>query len=1036
VRVLIAVALIVLRFGLDSSARGLEPPLDITQYAHTAWNVRDGEFKDPISSIAQTRDGYLWFGTQFGLVRFDGVRAMVWQPPSGQQLPSINIRTVFAGSDGRLWIGTQLGLASWKDGTLTIHRESSGVVGGMIEDREGTVWVGTRYPPPGKLCGYRKDRVLCYGEHGEFGTRASSVFEDRAGNLWVGAQQSLWRWKPGEPKRFPLSDFESSRGIVEAENGGLVVAERGTLKQLSGENLVDHPAFSALHLQPSHLLRDRDGALWIGTFDRGLIHVHQQRLDQFSAADGLSGNYVRWIFEDREGNIWVATENGLDRFRRTVVATISTKQGLSEGTPWSVVTARDGSVWVGTLAGLNRLRDHTITVYRKGPAPSSRGSPRLSRWTVREVIDPGLPADVIHALFEDAKGRLWVSTHGGIAYFENERFNPVDGVPRGVQAFAGDAAGNIWLSHDDHLIHIVDHDIVEKIPWPSLGRATPAVLLRSDPVRRGLWLGFRDGTGVAYFQKNRIVASYDVTQGLGRGTVGSLHVDGEGAVWVATEGGLSRIQDGRVHTLTAKNGLPCDAVNWMIEDDDDAVWLYTACGLARIARKELNEWAAEVEQTTHLGSRVSPLILDNADGVRIHAAPGGYTPQVGKSPDGRIWFLPWDGVSVIDPRHLLFNAVPPPVHIEQITANGQTYPAMSGLRLPPRVRDLAIDFTALSFAAPENVRFRYILEGQDPDWKEVVNDRRVQYSNLRPGDYHFRVLASNNSGVWNQTGTTMTFSIAPAYYQRLWFQTSGAVAILGMLWAVHLLRVRHLVRQFTLTVEARVAERTRIARELHDTLLQSFHGLLLLFEAAFRYLPDRPEQARHTLQRALEKSVEATTEARDAVQNLRSSIFDSLELVRRLRHVAESVSIDRAGRGPAIHVAAHGTPRALEPVVANEVYRIASEALHNAVRHARAQQIGVEVCCDERQLRVRVRDDGKGFEEPQRSERADGHFGVAGMHERAKVVGGVLEVWTKPGAGTGVDLRIPAASAYTHAPSASRRLFGSAIFKARSARPN
>jgi ligand-binding sensor domain-containing protein len=260
--------------GGATRALALNPALDVSQYAHTAWKVRDGAFKDSIAAIAQTPDGYLWLGTQFGLLRFDGVRHVVWQPPAGQQLPSMNIRSLFAARDGRLWIGTQLGLASFKDGVLTLHPEMPGLVGGIVEDRDGTVWAGLRYPPPGKLCAFRRDGVQCYGGTGEFGERASSVYEDRAGTLWLGTQTALWRWRPGPPVRYPLGDFESSAGLVEGGDGTLLIAERNGLKQLRAGKLTEYPLPASVRgAQPSHLLRDRDGALWIGTFDRGIIHV-------------------------------------------------------------------------------------------------------------------------------------------------------------------------------------------------------------------------------------------------------------------------------------------------------------------------------------------------------------------------------------------------------------------------------------------------------------------------------------------------------------------------------------------------------------------------------------------------------------------------------------------------------------------------------------------------------------------------------------------------------------------------------------------
>ena len=346
----------------------------------------------------------------------------------------------------------------------------------------------------------------------------------------------------------------------------------------------------------------------------------------------------------------------------------------------------------------------------------------------------GLPDDLIQSLFEDDRGRIWVSTRSGIAYFENGRFNHVPGIPGGVHAIAGDAAGNIWISEDESLLHVVGGRVAGRIPWATLGRKRPG---DADGVRcrcaAACGSDSATGPGWRISRMGESPRRTESAEGLGRGMVGDLRLDSDGTVWAATEGGLSRIKNGRIHTLTAKDGLPCDGVHWATEDDDRAFWLYTPCGLARIARAQLDAWARAVDAGDNQPRPVQATLFDSSDGVRIHTAPGGYTPPVGKSPDGRIWFLPWDGVSVIDPRRLPFNQLPPPVHIEQITADGRSYAPTPGLRLPPLARDITIDYTALSLVAPEKIRFRYRLEGQDPQWREVVNDRRVQYSNLGPG---------------------------------------------------------------------------------------------------------------------------------------------------------------------------------------------------------------------------------------------------------------------------------------------------------------
>ena len=343
--------------------------------------------------------------------------------------------------------------------------------------------------------------------------------------------------------------------------------------------------------------------------------------------------------------------------------------------------------------------------------------------------------------------------------------------------------------------------------------------------------------------------------------------------------------------------------------------------------------------------------------------------------------------------------------------------AASSVRLPARTRDLQIDYTALSLTAPEKVHFKYKLEGQDPDWREVVNDREAQYSNLAPGPYRFRVIASNNSGVWNEQGDALEFSIAPAYYQTNWFRAFCAVLVLALVWAIYQIRLRQLHHDFALTLDARVGERTSIARELHDTLLQSFHGLLLRFQIVSELLPDRPVEAKEQLDRTIERAAKAITEGRDAVQGLRSSTVETNDLARSINTLGEELAADPANHeSPAFRVTVEGDPRELHPILRDEIYRIAAEALRNAFHHAAARQVEVEIRYDNQQFRLRVRDDGKGIDPAVLSGQGpEGHYGLPGMRERGNLIGGKLVIWSEVGAGTEVELRIPAAAAYATA---------------------
>jgi signal transduction histidine kinase/ligand-binding sensor domain-containing protein len=996
-------------------ALALDPSLDISQYAHTAWKVRDGFAKGRIGSIAQTPDGYLWLATEFGLLRFDGVRTVSWQPSGEAQLPSNNIRDLLVARDGTLWIGTLKGLASYKDGKLTQYPELAGaLLGWFLEDREQTVWFGARQEAIVKLCAIRHGKVECYGA-GSFGTFVNPLYEDHNGNLWASSQNVVWRWAPGTPERYELP-----RGIThviaaaEDNSGGLLLGTDRGLKQLVSGKIQDYPLPGVTgHFTAYKFLRGRDGSLWIGT-TQGLLHLHKGTVDRFSAFDGLSGDLVDTIFEDREGSIWVATPAGIDRFRDYAIPTISRNQGLSDSATFAVQASPDGNIWIGTEEGLNRWANRHMTVYR-GRSPLGQGrradESKLNVRAATEATNSGLVGGP-KGLGLDHAGRLWASTIDGVFYFERDRFARVPGVHGGnIFSIAGDGRGGVWILEVENLFHWSPSGTVEQIPWPQFGQRTGRAML---PDREGgLWLGFYEGD-VVYVKDGKIVRAYGSGVGLGDGRVNHLRFGPNGGLWASTENGLSRIRDERVATLTSKNGLPCDEVHWSMEDEDHALWLYMPCGLVRIARSELDAWINDPKYV------LKTTVFDNSDGVRNVGLYGAIGPHVTKASDGRIWFVPYDGVSVIDPHHLPVNKLPPPVHVEQIIADGKTYDASNGLQLPPHVRDLTIDYTALSLVAPEKIHFRYKLEGQDPDWREVVNDREVQYSNLAPRHYTFRVMACNNSGVWDEAGATLAFVIPPAWYQTNWFRAACAMAFLAMFWGMYELRVRQLAAQFNMRLEERVNERTRIARELHDTLLQNFQGLLPRLQAALNlYMqPERVTEARKTLEAAIDTASEAITEGRDAVKGLRLSTVEKNDLAVAVRTLGEELAaVTDNHSSPTFEVAVEGTPRSLHPILRDEVYRLVAEALRNAFRHAQAGKIEVEIRYGEKEFRLQVRDNGRGIDPSVLSgDGREGHYGLHGMHERAKIAGGKLRVWSELDSGTEVELSIPGLRAYTQPP--------------------
>jgi signal transduction histidine kinase/ligand-binding sensor domain-containing protein len=992
-------------------AFALNPSLDVTQYVHTTWRVRDGLWGGAINAIAQTPDGYLWVGTDAGLLRFDGVKSTPWPAPPNQTLPSQYIVNLLTGRDGTLWIATDKGLASWKDAKLRQYDDLVGAfIGRIVEARDGSLWVTVTRPSNAiwTLCAIQGGRVGCYGADGGPGAHAVGLYEDRKGALWVGTRDGLWQWKPSPPRFYPLP--RQPNGIdrfAETDDGELLISTVGGVRRLrNGGAELAYPFPPAMQtVSARFVLRDRDGGLWIGTSTRGLVHVHQGITDVFGQLDGLSGDSISQILEDREGNIWVATLEGLDRFRIASAASFSARQGLSSTRVRSVLATRDGSVWVGTSDGLSRLNGSRVTVHREGtvPRPTSRDA--------REITGRGWPAGIVASLFQDRLGQVWISTERGVGYIENDRFVAVSGLPGGITRAIVEDSRSLWVANQDRGLFQVsaDRTIIQRVSWSALNRNAPASAVAADPSKPGLWLGFAGG-GVINFIDGQIRAAYGAADGLGEGFVRSLRLDGSWTLWVATDGGLSRVRDGRVTTLRRKNGLPCDAAQWTVEDAQ-WMWLGMSCGLVRIARSEITGWAAVVDKNREASATVHTTVFANADAVRLFPTASYFSAPAAVAADGRVWFISQDGVTVIDPRDLPFNTLPPPVHVEQITADRKAYDAGSNggsLRLPPLTRDLQVDFTALSLVAPEKMRFRYWLEGHDTDWQDVGTRRQAFYTNLSPGDYRFRVIAANNSGVWNEAGASVDFAVAPAYYQTMWFRALAVSMVVALAWAAHRIRLRIVeTHQHEISalnermMKAQEQERIRIAGELHDGVMQQMLAVTMMLGTAKRRIADNAE-ATATLDKIQQKLIQTGTEIRQLSHDLHPPVLQEAGLPMALQNYCEQFS---ATCGIPIACDADESARELSRGAALAVFRIVQEALGNAAKHAHAKQITVRLTRSAGVVSLVVRDDGVGFDTGRLN--TSGGLGLVMMRERASQLNGTFEFESAPEHGTTIRVVIP-----------------------------
>ncbi len=959
----------------------LNPGYAVSQYGHAAWTQAGGHLPGSVLALAQTNDGALWVGTEFGLFRFDGITFVPWNPPM-RESPSQSVTALAPAADGGLWIGTRKGLFYQNQKVLQQVRASEvtegAAVSAILADRTGTVWMASAGFGSGGLCRVDATRLQCLQVGGLVGENIFSLFEDRAGKVWAGGTRGLYVFDQSSVWQYTA--FEASTGvsgIAQVLDGSMIWTDAGKgLQRLVNGRIMPYPERFRTESRSRILLSDHEGSLWIGTMGQGLIHVHQSLIDQYARADGLSGDTIYCFLEDREHNVWVATDRGLDRFRDLPVVILSKREGLSDDTAGSVFASRTGGVWIGTTKGLNLVQEGLVSVYDKRQ---------------------GLASNSIGSLFEDHTGNLWVESTSGLTFGRGPVFRRLD-LPEGrsiryVAAAIEDRQYSLWLSDLElGLIRIRDGQVQDVIPWSSF-KNKKGWSLGVDQRSGELLIGFLKGE-FAVFAPGHSIRWYTVADGLGHGDVTGIRNDSDGAVWIATEGGLSRLLNGRISTLSTKNGLPCDRIHAMIEDDDGATWLNTACGLVRLTRQDIVAWSADPRIS------IRPRVYSNGDGMHVRSATQGYGRRTAKSSDGRLWFPVFDGVAIVDPRHLPENSLPPSIQIDRIIADGKTFSPESGLRLPVGAKDLQIDYTTFSFVDPSRVRFRYKLEGYTAEWNDVNDRRQAFLSNLPPRHYRFRVIASNNNGRWSDAGATLDFVIQPAFYQTNWFRSCCIAMFFALLWLCYLLRLHHVEAKLNLLFEERLSERTRIARDLHDTLLQSIAGFALQLEALSKIVTE-PSSARDRLREMRRQAEGCLHDARVSLSDLRWQRYRGTDLVEEIRHLGEQIvtiknitffataTLDRCVIPPQFH---------------DCLLRIVQEALRNAVCHAAASTINVEVTCsDQNVVRIRICDNGCGFD-LETASRKPHHMGLANMRERAESIGAALHVRTSPGQGTEIEI--------------------------------
>ncbi|HSE20259.1 MAG TPA: two-component regulator propeller domain-containing protein, partial [Pyrinomonadaceae bacterium] len=922
--------LVLLLLMATGAAYALDPNRSLSEFGTQVWLTENGLPQNTVQAITQTRDGYLWIGTQEGLARFNGTSFTVFDKENTPQLKSNDIRFLLEDRHGALWISTSYGLVKTQNGNFASFTTVEGLpdnnIGPLAEAVDGSLWIATG----AGLVHYINNSFLHSPIEQLKNTDIQTLFLDRDGFLWVGTSRTLVclsNEKVVDAKASRELDGRSVSDVVQDQSGrlwfgtdiGLVGLDRDQVITISSSNgLPDN--------RVNYLTVDKSGTIWIGT-NRGLARLRAFETNlSVTVAQGLSSDLILSLFEDREGSLWIGTESGgLNVLRDKKFSTFTSRQGLASDLVKAIYQDKTGAVWVGTNGGgLSLLKDG-----------------KVKNFTTKD----GLSSDVVLSLFGDDKGTMWIGTPDGLNEYRQGRFTTLT-VAEGlssdfVRSLYVDRGGSLWIGTRNGLNRYRNGEFtifttLDGLPSDFIG----AIL---EDSQGSLWVGTR--AGLSEFKNNKFT-NFTTKEGLSNDVVISLHEDAEHNIWIGTNGGgLNRLKDGRIVSYSTRNGLLDNVIFRILEDNQRNLWFSSPKGIFKIALNELNDVAKANSQELSVTS------YGTSDGMLTRECSGGGYPAGWKSSDGRLWFSTIKGVATIDPANMQVNREPPPVVIEQVRVDDQPMNITEEVRLSPSTTRLEFFYTALSFVAPDKVKFRYKLEGFDPDWIDGGTRRSASYTNLRPGKYTFRVIASNNDGVWNQEGAAFQFYRRPHFYQTYWFYAL-LLLLLGLaVWQLYRLRVRRMQAQF----DAVLAERARIARDIHDNLAQEMLGISVQLEVVARTMPPGAEVAQTHLDRVRMLVRHGIAEARRYVWDLRSQALDHSDFPTALAETARRLTADSSVEAK---VEVTGAFRQLDRTVEDNLLRISQEAINNAVNHAQPGRIDVKLTFDISRVQLSVKDDG------------------------------------------------------------------------------